>query len=100
MKLGIFVNTGRHIDAVTGITQAAVKKGHSITIFAMDAGTRLFVNPAFTELCRLDGISISFCDHSAKKEGAVTQGLPAEIVCGSQYNNALMVHESDKVIVL
>ena len=30
MKLGIFVNTGRHIDAVTGITQAAVKKGTAL----------------------------------------------------------------------
>jgi len=100
MKLGIFVNTGKHIDAVTGITQAALKKGHSVIIFVMDAGTGLLANPEFTGLCRLDRVSISFCDHSAKEKGATTEGLPAEVVCGSQYNNALMLHESDKLIVL
>ena len=41
MKLGILVNTDKHLAAVTGITRAAIDKGHEVTIFAMDDGTRL-----------------------------------------------------------
>jgi hypothetical protein len=29
-----------------------------------------------------------------------TAGLPKEIVCGSQYHNAVMVHGADRVIVV
>lgn len=100
MKLGIFVNTNRHRDQVLGIAKAAVSKGHEVVIFNMDDGTKLLQDSTFTELCRTKGVSMSFCDHSAKGMNVSTEGIPAEIVCGSQYNNAIMVNESDRVIVL
>ncbi len=100
MKLGIFVNTDKNLDAVQGITKAALAKGHSVTLFNMDNGTKLIHTPAFAELCKTKGVSVSFCDHSAKHLGVSSEGLPSEIVCGSQYNNAVMQHESDRVIVL
>ncbi|MEW5747074.1 MAG: hypothetical protein AB1805_16720 [Nitrospirota bacterium] len=100
MKLGMLVNTNKNLDAVVGLTKAALSKGHEVVIFTMDEGTKLFGNPAYTALCGMKGVSMSFCDHSAKGLNAPTQGVPAEIVCGSQFNNAAMDHESDKVIVL
>lgn len=100
MKLGILVNTDRHLEDVLGITNSAVSKGHEVIIFVMDDGTRLLGNPAFTGLCRTKGVSMSFCDHSAKGLGVSTEGIPQEVVCGSQYNNALMVNDADRVIVL
>ncbi len=100
MKLGIFVNTDKNLAAVKGITKAALAKGHSVILFNMDDGTKLVHTPEFAELCKTKDVSVSFCDHSAKHMGVATEGLPAEIVCGSQYNNAVMMHESDRVIVL
>lgn len=100
MKLGIFINTDRHLDHILGVTKAALAKGHEVVLFNMDDGTRLFGNPSFTELCKTKGVTMSLCDHSAKHHNVVTEGLPSEIVCGSQYNNAVMVYTSDKVIVL
>lgn len=100
MKLGIFINTDKNMDAVKGITLAAVKKGHAVVLFSMDDGTRLIHSPAMAELCKTEGVSVGFCDHSAKKMGVASEGLPGEIVCGSQYNNAVMMHEADRVIVL
>jgi predicted peroxiredoxin len=100
MKLGIFVNTDKNLDAVRGITKAALAKGHTVNLFNMDDGTKLVGSPEFAELCKTPGVSISFCDHSAKHKGVTTEGLPKEVVCGSQYNNAVMLHEADKVIVL
>lgn len=100
MKLGIFINTDRHLAYVMGITKAAISKGHEVIIFNMDDGTKLFGNPLFADLCKTEGVSMSFCDYNAKGLGVATKGLPHEIVRGSQYNNAVMVNSADRVIVL
>ena len=100
MKLGILVNTDKHLDAILGITKSAVAKGHEVTIFNMDDGAKLVSDPAFQSLCGTQGVSMSFCDHSAKRAAVATDGIPKDIVCGSQFDNANMNHESDKVIVL
>jgi predicted peroxiredoxin len=100
MKLGILVTTDKHLDAILGITKSAVAKGHEVTIFNMDDGTKLLGNPSFQSLCSTQGVSMSFCDHSAKRADVALDGIPKEIVCGSQFDNANMNHDSDKVIVL
>lgn len=100
MKLGILVNTKRHLRDIIGLTTAAVSKGHEVTLFAMDEGTRLLEDPSYTELCRLPGVAMSVCEHSAKAYAVRTEGLPKEIVCGSQLQNAVMAHGADRVIVL
>lgn len=99
MKLGILVNTDKHLDHILGMVKAALASGHEITVFVMDAGTKLLNNSAFAGLSLLHGVSMSFCDLSADKEGVIKEGMPAEIQSGSQYNNAVMVHESDRVLV-
>lgn len=100
MKLGIFVNTDRHLADVVGLTKAAVAKGHEVIMFTMDDGTKLLHTPEFAELCKTKGVTMGFCDHSAKHMGVTSEGLSKEIVCGSQYNNAVMNHEADRLIVL
>ncbi|MBI4699138.1 MAG: DsrE family protein [Nitrospirae bacterium] len=100
MKLGIFVNTDKHADDIVGLTKAALAKGHEVIIFNMDDGTKLLGTPAFQQMCGTKGVSMSFCDHSAKGMGITTDGLPKDMVCGSQYNNAVMMHDADRVIVL
>jgi predicted peroxiredoxin len=100
MKLGLFVNTNGRLDAVAGITKAALAKGHTVSVFAMDDGTRLLSDAAFTGLSKLPGVTMAFCDHSAQHLGTKPDGLPKEISVGSQYDNATMNHEMDKVIVL
>ncbi|GBE02036.1 hypothetical protein BMS3Abin08_01474 [bacterium BMS3Abin08] len=100
MKLGILVNTDKQLEDIIGFTKAALSKGHEVIIFAMDEGTKLLENPSCIELHNLQGVTMSFCDHSAKGLGVKTEGLPEGIVCGSQYNNAAMSHDADKMIVL
>ena len=100
MKLGMLINTAKHLDHVVGICRAALARNHQVTIFAMDEGTRLLENEAFVSLAELDGVSMSLCDHSAKMCGARTERLPPKIVCASQLNNAMMNHNADRVIVL
>ena len=100
MKLGILVNTDKHIKHIIGISQAANSKGHEVSLFAMDEGTRLLNDKEFIRLCKLDNITISICNHSAEEQGVDTSGISKEIVVGSQFNNAMMNHEADHVIVL
>jgi len=100
MKLGILVNREDHLNDIIGITLAALERDHEVVVFTMDVGTRLFKRPEYSELCGLNGVKMSFCDHNAKMFEAQTGDIPEEIICGSQFDNASMMHECDKVIVL
>ena len=100
MKLGILVNTDKHLDALLGLANAALVKGHTVILFAMDDGTRLLTQPSCTALCTKPNVTMSFCDHSAQRLGLKTDTFPKEIIRGSQYNNAVMMHNADKVLVL
>ena len=100
MKLGVIVNTDSRLEDVAGIVSAAVEKGHRVDMFVMDEGVRLLCEPAFYGLYELEGVHLSYCDHSTDQLRCKPKGLPGEIVCGSQYDNALMGHSADKIIVL
>lgn len=100
MRLGILVNTDRHLDDVLGIVNAALAKGHEVIIFNMDEGTKLLVERSFLSLCERDNVKMSFCDLNAKQLNINKEGIPGEIICGSQFDNARMVHDADRVIRL
>jgi len=100
MKLGILVNSDKHAEDVIGITKAASSKGHEVIIFMMDTGCNLLTNSSVTGLCNESGVSMNFCDHSVGKLGVSKENCPDKIGRGSQFDNATMNHEADKVIVL
>ena len=100
MKLGILVNTDRHLEHILGLAAAATAKNHEVVIFAMDQGVRLLDNGSFAELGAMEGVSLSFCSHSARDQGIETEGRPEGITVGSQLNNAMMAHAVDRMIVL
>ncbi len=100
MNLGILVNTDRHPGHVIGIAKAAVARGHEVSIFIMDEGTKLLPDPEYSSLCRMTGVAMNFCEFNAKQLEIRTEGLAPEVVSGSQYDNAVMNHTADRVIVL
>lgn len=100
MKLGILVNTERNLNHIIGIANSAIRKGHEVLIFAMDEGVRLLENDDFLNLSQLEHVNISFCDHSTHVLNVSKETVPDDIICGSQYNNAVMNHDADRVIVL
>jgi predicted peroxiredoxin len=100
MKLGILVNTDRHADDLVGISKAALSKGHEVIVFVMDTGVKLLSSQDVKDLCNNSGISISFCDYTTEKNGISKEEFCEKMICGSQYNNATMNREADRVIVL
>jgi hypothetical protein len=71
-----------------------------VVIFLMDEGIRLLAEEGMQELAFLKGVSLSFCAVSTDKIGFKPQGLPKEIISGSQFNNATMIRQADRVISL
>lgn len=100
MKLGILVRSDNYLEHLVGLTRAAVAKGHEVTLFATDYGVKLLGNPGYVALSELGGVAMSVCEHSAKAHHVSTDGLPKEIVRGSQYDNAVMTQWADRVVVL
>ncbi|MBF0557532.1 MAG: DsrE family protein [Nitrospirae bacterium] len=100
MKLGILVNTDRHLRHLMGLSNAALSMGHEVNIFFMDSGAKLLGCEDLKQLCSVKGVRICFCDFNARGFNISKEGLPPETVCGSQYDNALMVNEADRVVVL
>ena len=66
----------------------------------MDEGTKLLNNQDFCALGALQGVRMSFCRLNAKQFAVGTESAPDQITEGSQYNNAVMHHDADRVIVL
>lgn len=100
MKLGILVNTDRHADHLAGIVRAAIARGHEVIIFVMDEGVRLLEQETVRQFCSLPGVSMNFCDLNAQQCKVDKEKVPAAVNCGSQYNNAVMFHDADRIIVL
>lgn len=99
-RLGILVNSDRHLNHLLGISRAALAKGHEVLVFVMDEGTRLLPDGHLQQLAECPGLTMSLCDHSAQRHGIDTGALPAHVVRGSQLNNAMLNHQADRVIVL
>lgn len=100
MKLGILITTDRHLNDVIGITKAALSAGHEVMLFAMDEGVKFLQDGAYRELSRFDGVTSSYCDYSTMVLYVSKEGVPEEVVCGSQYHNVTMMRDADRVIKL
>ena len=100
MTLGILVNTNRFKNLLIELTKTALNRGHRVMLFFMDEGTKLLEDESVQALHSLTNTDMSFCEHSAKNFGINSEAVPEPIVSGSQYNNARLIHDADKVIVL
>jgi len=100
MKLGILITTDKNNDAVVGLTKAAVSKGHEVIIFCTDVGVNLVKDKSFTDLSATSVVKMGYCDHSGKALGVSKEDVPEAITCGSQFDNATMFHDVDKLVNL
>lgn len=91
--LGILVNSDKYQEDIVGLVQAAKKAGHDVKIFMMDDGT-LLAEPVCGDVGT--DAEVAYCDHSAEPRGVKDV---AGATAGSQYQNAVMMHDSDKVVV-
>ncbi len=100
MTLGLLVTRDGFKEDIIGLTRAAVNKGHHVIIFFTDDGVRLALDTDGAALKELEGVNMSLCDHSAKQRNVEEDSVPEGITCGSQYQNAVLQQDSDKVITI
>lgn len=100
MKLGILVNTDSRAKLIAELSEAAVSKGCKVVLFVMDEGVKLLRKPLIANLLKTSGVTLAFCQYSVDIIGVSPGRIPKEAVSGSQYDNACMNKEVDRIIVL
>ncbi len=96
-SLGILVTRHEGLARISGIVRAARTAGHRVRIFLNDEGVRFSREAQFLDLLGLGGVEVAVCDHFCEKLGIADRS--AGITYGSQYDNALMLHHCDRVLV-
>jgi sulfur relay (sulfurtransferase) complex TusBCD TusD component (DsrE family) len=96
-QLGILVTKHENLGHIAGIVRAARKAGHRVRVFLNDEGVRFSRDPGFLELLALGGVEVAVCDHFREKLGIEEKA--AGVTFGSQYDNAVMLHECERVLV-
>lgn len=98
MHLGIVVTTDASEPQASGLAQAAVKRGWACRCFLTDRGVLLLRSPRFIDSASLNGVRIDVCEHSWDRLGGGPH--PAGVTFGSQYQDAELALQCDKVLVL
>lgn len=98
MNLGIVITQTPYANQIIELTKAAVKRGHSVSIFMTDDGIYLVKNSAVADLRKLDNVDMSLCNYSAQGRNLATEDVPEGVTNGTQYQNSLIHNECDKVL--
>ena len=96
-QLGILVTKHANLAHISGIIRAARSAGHPVRVFLNDEGVRFSLDPGFLALLSLEGVAVAVCDHFREKLGIEQRS--EGITYGSQYDNAVMMHDSERVLV-
>ncbi|MBN2655271.1 MAG: DsrE family protein [Nitrospirae bacterium] len=99
MQIGFLVINLKYAESIFELADASLVRGHSIRIFMTDEGVKLIENKKMHNYAPMQKTHISFCSHSAKNHNINTSMLPEGISPSTQYQNALMHNECDRVLV-
>lgn len=98
MRLTLVLHKGFNsleATSVIKLARSAQDKGHEVTIFAMSTGVTNLGREDFMSLTSA-GVAITVCEHNrAQYQG---QGEIESVKCGSQFDLAGYVYDSDKVV--
>jgi|SRR5208283_2418369 len=98
MKLGIIVTQTPYANKIVDITKAAVKRGHSVSIFFTDDGIYLIKNVDVANLRNLENVEMSLCNFSLQGRKLADSEVPEGVINGTQYQNSLIHNECDKLL--
>ena len=97
MKLGILLTTDpthENTNTVVDLSRTAKTAGMDVSIFLMHNGVHNLTHAPFLELTDA-GVEISLCAHNAGQRGVEKMD---NVLFGSQYDLAQIVHECDRFL--
>lgn len=98
MKFGVTITTEQFGDYATGLLAAASERGWECRCFLTHTGIRVLRQSAFRELLESGRVSAAVCHLSWERFG--DDAPVSRAVMGGQYQNAELVHQCDKIVVL
>ncbi len=96
MRIGFLVTDPAYRDFLIPLLSAALARGDEVEVFLMDEGCFLAADAQFSALLSRAGANASICDFNRTQKGITA---PPSLRPGSQYDNARMVQDCDKVLV-
>lgn len=97
MKLGILLTTDpthENTNTIVNLSRTAREAGIDVSVFLMHNGVHNLTHSQFMELADA-GVEISLCAHNAGQRGV---GKVDNVLFGSQYDLAQIVHECDRFL--
>ncbi len=91
------VTKHKNAEHILGVVKAAKTAGYAVSIFFTDEAVRFTQDPQMLGLLSLPEVKIACCDHNRKQKSI--QEKAEGIFYGSQFDNALMMHKSTRVLV-
>jgi hypothetical protein len=102
MQLGIVITDETLGENAVGVMKAAYARGWGNRCFLTDRGVLLLKDEAFCDLLREHDLDVAVCELSMERHrhpATNDADLMQKVVIGGQYQDAVMVHKSDRVLV-
>ncbi len=98
MRLGIVAAHESAGPQVEGLAAASAERGWPCRCFLTDSGVRLAASPRLQALASSGALRLDVCEHSWHHfcDGPAPPG----VTLGSQFQNAELVRECDRVVVI
>ncbi len=103
MRFGLVVTNERNADTARELLEAAQERGWECRCFLTDRGALLLNDQAFMASPAFAKTNIAVCELSVERyedHGLHARGIDAHVVIGGQYQDAELVRNSDRVLVL
>lgn len=103
MRFGLVVTNEQNADGARRLLEAAHGRGWECRCFLTDRGALLLKDPAFMASSAFAKTNISVCELSIERFenlGLHARNIDAHVVVGGQYQDAELVRNSDRVLVL
>ncbi len=98
MRIGLVATHDSALAHLEGLAAAAAARGWACRCFLTDTGVRLAASPRLQALAKSGAVRVDVCEHSWHQYAG--EGAPEGATLGSQFQNAELVRECDRVIVL
>lgn len=98
LNLGLVATHDGAGPQLLGLAAAAVARGWPVRCFLTHAGVRLLTDPGVMAMVRAGSLKLDACEHAWQLYG---QGeAPADVKLRSQFQNAELAKQCDRVITL
>ncbi|MCB1756861.1 MAG: hypothetical protein KDJ38_15160 [Gammaproteobacteria bacterium] len=103
MKFGLVVTDERNLEAASAMLDEALARGWESRCFLTDRGVLLLLESRFTDSPAFSVSHVAVCELSIERyedHGLHARELESMVIVGGQYQNAELVRNSDRVVVL